>query len=896
MKVIKEFPNYRIDKDGTVTTKDGKVLTHSRDNMGYLTVSLRKDGKSYTKRVHRLVGEAYLKPVKGKNIINHIDGNKNNPHIDNLEYMSNSENTKHGYDSGLYKSTSMLPVIATRVDGSDEREFRSIRSLSNELGLNRKTVSSILNESRKNNYDYIFKYKDIEKAVIDKNNKKEVDEMDKKAEHYKEAIYKEASNKDVKKDNDTAKYLKGGLAALGLNTASMGGITASDKYMPKLSDSELVEIAKQKARDIGYKDDNTIKVKKIEKTRHSSSSGHPYIRPDIETSNNEFTARHELGHIKDNYKRHKKQHNKRYSGYKYDDIINDKVELDNLINRKNRLTQELAFAEVDMINATKDDYKDKVKKFVDKENEVKLLDDSITNLKIKREKFMNLNDKIDRVNTRNKKIISTGAKMGVSSLHSKTVRDAIREKNNGKSKLVEKSMDALDNPYISSSILGIINNSPKLKKEIAASTDATKEMIKKYGLKKGLALSAPIFAAQTGSYVTQGIFAEALKGSVIRGGETFAEKAATKNKKEIDKMDKKAEYYKEAIYKEASNAVGSVDWSKQKHIPSSNYKIRDANLKEKAMYGLEQGAKAAKKGAKLLKNNPSARVATGIMVGAPTLAYAANKVSNKNRDKDTKTKMIRDRLLPDAIEDIKGVPVRTAIMAAGMGAGLKGGHLGAKLATKAVLKGAAKTPEDVIRIARGAINAGTVLGAGSTVLAGAALDGKIKQRNAVKRLDKLSQKHLGRPATESEKNKIKNSYKAFGYKPSMITPESEIQNRRRAKEKRMKKKASVYLDLMVKEASTKNPKWDKNDKKGYLRNVAIGVAQDFMNAGNPLNIGSSVVGSIADAAILERSSLNLNKKLKAEQVSKEKVDEFNKAVGLKNGTTALTTAKKLKRK
>lgn len=210
MKVIKEFPNYKIDKDGTVTTKDGRILTHSKDNMGYLTVSLRKDGKSYTKRVHRLVGEAYLKPVKGKNIINHIDGNKNNPHIDNLEYMSNSENTKHGYDNNLYKSKSMLPIIVTNLNGDYIGDYRSIRAVSNQFGVNRKTLSSILNGDRKNSYEYNFKYKE---------DKQEKNNMDKIA-NYKEMIYKEASdNKSDKQKNkvkNTTKSALMGVSGVGL--------------------------------------------------------------------------------------------------------------------------------------------------------------------------------------------------------------------------------------------------------------------------------------------------------------------------------------------------------------------------------------------------------------------------------------------------------------------------------------------------------------------------------------------------------------------------------------------------------------------------------------------------------------------------------------------------------
>lgn len=92
--------------------------------------------------------------------------------------------------------------------------------------------------------------------------------------------------------------------------------------------------------------------------------------------------------------------------------------------------------------------------------------------------------------------------------------------------------------------------------------------------------------------------------------------------------------------------------------------------------------------------------------------------------------------------------------------------------------------------------------------------------------------------------------------------------------------ASEHLDELVKKASEK---WTKQDKKGYLRNVAISTVQDFVNAGNPLNIGSSMVGSVLDSALLEKGSMNLNKKAQRDKMAQNKLKNFNKAVDVKNG-------------
>lgn len=93
--------------------------------------------------------------------VNHKDGNKLNNEFDNLEWVDNKTNTKHGYDNNLYFSKKRSYPILVYDKHSKELLYRfdSIRSLSEKLGLNRKTVSSILNGIKStNNYKYIFEY------------------------------------------------------------------------------------------------------------------------------------------------------------------------------------------------------------------------------------------------------------------------------------------------------------------------------------------------------------------------------------------------------------------------------------------------------------------------------------------------------------------------------------------------------------------------------------------------------------------------------------------------------------------------------------------------------------------------------------------------------------------
>lgn len=71
-------------------------------NTGYIQVNLYKKGKGGTKLVHRLVCEAFHGPApRGKEYVNHLDGDKTNNRADNLQWSSCSENNKHAFSIGL---------------------------------------------------------------------------------------------------------------------------------------------------------------------------------------------------------------------------------------------------------------------------------------------------------------------------------------------------------------------------------------------------------------------------------------------------------------------------------------------------------------------------------------------------------------------------------------------------------------------------------------------------------------------------------------------------------------------------------------------------------------------------------------------------------------------------
>lgn len=86
---------------GTILTLTGKVLAQSADNCGYRRVRLCINKKNITRKVHRLVAEAFIENVCNKPQVNHIDGDKQNNNVSNLEWVTNGENQKHAIETGL---------------------------------------------------------------------------------------------------------------------------------------------------------------------------------------------------------------------------------------------------------------------------------------------------------------------------------------------------------------------------------------------------------------------------------------------------------------------------------------------------------------------------------------------------------------------------------------------------------------------------------------------------------------------------------------------------------------------------------------------------------------------------------------------------------------------------
>ena len=111
-KQIEGFPNYMIDRRGNVyssykfktaitTTNYRPVKPVLDKGTGYLLVTLVNQGKRKNQFIHRLLAQAFIDNPHGKPQVNHIDGNKQNNALTNLEWVTAAENSRHAVATGL---------------------------------------------------------------------------------------------------------------------------------------------------------------------------------------------------------------------------------------------------------------------------------------------------------------------------------------------------------------------------------------------------------------------------------------------------------------------------------------------------------------------------------------------------------------------------------------------------------------------------------------------------------------------------------------------------------------------------------------------------------------------------------------------------------------------------
>ena len=138
-KEIQNYDGYKIYEDGTIKSnvrnkdKNKYYVMKQQNSNGYKTIMLKSnEGEAKIFRVHRLVAEAFVENPNNYQIINHIDGKKDNNHFTNLEWCTYSMNNKHAFDMKLkenkksYKEDEEAEIIKLRMSGLRAKDIQEV--------------------------------------------------------------------------------------------------------------------------------------------------------------------------------------------------------------------------------------------------------------------------------------------------------------------------------------------------------------------------------------------------------------------------------------------------------------------------------------------------------------------------------------------------------------------------------------------------------------------------------------------------------------------------------------------------------------------------------------------------------------------------------------------------
>ena len=169
------YEGYKVSNLGRIlnlnykNTGKAKLMNPSTNIYGYLQVNLRKNGESKTCKVHRLVAETFLPNPENKPEVNHIDEDKTNNRVDNLEWKNHRDNCNHGTrNERIGKANKIVQtnngkkskrVLQLSLTGELIREWPSTREIERQLGFDHGAVAKCCNGKQKTAYSFLWMYK-----------------------------------------------------------------------------------------------------------------------------------------------------------------------------------------------------------------------------------------------------------------------------------------------------------------------------------------------------------------------------------------------------------------------------------------------------------------------------------------------------------------------------------------------------------------------------------------------------------------------------------------------------------------------------------------------------------------------------------------------------------------
>lgn len=148
--------NYFVSNLGRFKNSFGTIMENYKVNdNGYIRINI--NAKTYF--LHRLIAKTFLLNPFNKEQVNHIDGDKLNNNIDNLEWVTNQENQIHKFKNGLGNHFSRT-IVQYDLEMTEIQRFHSIVVAAKILNIGKSNIGGVLNNNRKTAGGFIFKYLD----------------------------------------------------------------------------------------------------------------------------------------------------------------------------------------------------------------------------------------------------------------------------------------------------------------------------------------------------------------------------------------------------------------------------------------------------------------------------------------------------------------------------------------------------------------------------------------------------------------------------------------------------------------------------------------------------------------------------------------------------------------
>lgn len=181
-KTIEDYPNYMVSNMGRVKRlstgyyrRTEKILIPQLQSNGYLHIKLSQNGKSKCFLLHRLVAMVFVPNPDNLPQVNHINENKTDNRVENLEWCDRKYNINYGnslmkrvrtnIENGVYEKLAILnskkfskPILQFSLDGKLIKKWNSIKEIEKKLGFSYKQICNCLKQRQKTAKGFVWKY------------------------------------------------------------------------------------------------------------------------------------------------------------------------------------------------------------------------------------------------------------------------------------------------------------------------------------------------------------------------------------------------------------------------------------------------------------------------------------------------------------------------------------------------------------------------------------------------------------------------------------------------------------------------------------------------------------------------------------------------------------------